>query len=499
MYGKKQVDARRSVAHLEQIDGKGSEMSVAEIADYAKKRPVFDALSQEVKRIIELSFAQSNTRCHSVDARAKSIDSFERKIGKLNEDGSPKYRNPLEEVTDLAGVRVITYTLDDLSNATDFVEANFSILEKRDVGEERVEQGQFGYQSIHYLAKLTDSRLSLPEFSHYRNLICEIQVRTVLQHAWAEMEHDIQYKGSRNIPKSAKRKFLSLAGLLEIADREFSSIQREDKDLKKSVLSDLQKDLTRDTIGRSGDRGDAGTEVSSSGEGAGPVVQVRSLLAAGKYREAIAIYDEKIKLEPLNYTLLIGRARAFFLAGETERALSDLEQAHELHPGDAAINSLRARISDGTLSQPVNVRNDDANLRVKTGDKHLADGEPEEAYLAYAEAQTMGASWPFTTFKLALASAVAGDVTGAELHLGELKLNPGTPMEINIVALRAILSALQRDEDFPNICVHLKSLIDEKGDFRLEMSPLALVVSLDRDKYWQGQSDKVAQVFEAMK
>ena len=469
------------------------------VAEYQNRRPVFEALSTEVKRIIEISFAQSKTRFHSIEARAKEVNSFERKLSKFNEDGSRKYPNPLKEITDLAGVRVITYTLDDVVNVTDFVDANFEVLEKRDVGEERVEQGQFGYQSIHYLVKLTEGRLSLPEFSHYRDVVCEIQVRTVLQHAWAEMEHDIQYKGSQDIPKSVRRKFLSLAGLLEIADREFSSIQRQDMELKQSILSEFQKDLTRDRIGRSSEKGAVGNEDASGRDGTSPSVQVRSLLAAGKYREAIATYDEKIQLEPGNYTLFMGRARAFFLAGETERALNDLEKAKKLQPENTAVDSLRAKITEGTLSSPTDASRDDANLFARNGDKHLSDGRPEEAYLAYSEAQARGASWPFTTFKMALASAVAGDVTGAEVHLGELKVNPGTPMEINITALRAIILAIQDSKAFSSELERLKSLIAEKADFRLEMSPLALLEGLDSDVFWGEQKDKVAQVFEAMK
>lgn len=60
-------------------------------------------------------------------------------------------------------------------------------------------------------------------------------MRTILQHAWAEIEHDIQYKSVETIPSLIRRRFMSLAGLLEIADREFQAIQNEDEQLRQEA------------------------------------------------------------------------------------------------------------------------------------------------------------------------------------------------------------------------------------------------------------------------
>src|SRR5262249_19774054 len=69
----------------------------------------------------------------------------------------------------------------------------------------------------------------------YRDLVAEIQVRTVLQHAWAEIQHDIQYKSVTTIPVAIRRRFMALAGLLEIADREFQAIQDDDERLRQDA------------------------------------------------------------------------------------------------------------------------------------------------------------------------------------------------------------------------------------------------------------------------
>jgi hypothetical protein len=115
------------------------------------------------------------------------------------------------------------------------IETEFSVTEKSDKAEVLKQQERLGYQSIHYLVSLGPKRTSLPEYRPFKDMVAEIQVRTILQHAWAEIEHDIQYKSVETIPTSIRRRFMSLAGLFEIADREFQAIQDEDERLMKEA------------------------------------------------------------------------------------------------------------------------------------------------------------------------------------------------------------------------------------------------------------------------
>jgi putative GTP pyrophosphokinase len=111
------------------------------------------------------------------------------------------------------------------------LQAEFRIVERSDKGAELIAAERFGYQSIHYLVKLSAARARLPEYQPFAGTIAEIQVRTILQHAWAEIEHDIQYKSSAVIPVQIHRRFMALSGMLEIADREFQGIQDADHQL----------------------------------------------------------------------------------------------------------------------------------------------------------------------------------------------------------------------------------------------------------------------------
>src|SRR3712207_1736495 len=95
------------------------------------------------------------------------------------------------------------------------------------MGQVTASQGRFGYASRHLLVTLDATRGAAPAHEPLRDRSVQVQIRTVLQHAWAEFEHDIRYKGT--IPaehvSEFDRRFTLAAGLLELADRELSAIR----------------------------------------------------------------------------------------------------------------------------------------------------------------------------------------------------------------------------------------------------------------------------------
>jgi len=141
------------------------------------------------------------------------------------------YPDPLNQIPDQAAIRIITFFPRTIKSIDEMLQNEFSVIEHFDKGENLIEEERFGYQSVHYLITMDPVRTALPEYQRFRTAKIEVQVRTILQHAWAEIEHDIQYKSSATIPRDIKRRFMSLAGLLEIADREFQAIQDADRDL----------------------------------------------------------------------------------------------------------------------------------------------------------------------------------------------------------------------------------------------------------------------------
>lgn len=197
---------------------------------YLKVHPYWTDVAAATGRVIEQAIKSRGIQVHSVQFRSKDPASFGRKASKPSDADphQPKYRNPLREITDLSATRVITFFPRTVEAIDAVLQEEFNILDRSDKAEDLLEEERFGYQSVHYLVRLSNARAGLAEYQRFAGAITEVQVRTILQHAWAEIEHDIQYKSSAAIPRDIRRRFMALAGMLELADREFQSIQDQD-------------------------------------------------------------------------------------------------------------------------------------------------------------------------------------------------------------------------------------------------------------------------------
>lgn len=123
-------------------------------------------------------------------------------------------------------MRVITYFAPDVDRVGGIIKKEFTIDWKNSVDKRQSEANVFGYVSLQYIAKLDEKRLSHIEYESFAGLACEIQMRTVLQHAWAEIEHDLGYKSEYEIPDQLRRRFARLAALLELGDSEFLELHQ---------------------------------------------------------------------------------------------------------------------------------------------------------------------------------------------------------------------------------------------------------------------------------
>jgi ppGpp synthetase/RelA/SpoT-type nucleotidyltranferase len=194
-----------------------------------------------VHSILRARVDGDSVKVNSIEHRAKTVESFGDKANRPSDEdpNRPKYPEPLSDITDLAGIRVITHFLSTEPQLDRIIESEFEVFEKTDRSQLLRQEERLGYHSIHYLVRLRPNRQSLPEYARFTGLVAELQVRTVLQHAWAEIEHDIQYKAATSLPAEIRRRFMTLAGLLEIADREFEAIQEQSKKLRIEALDSV--------------------------------------------------------------------------------------------------------------------------------------------------------------------------------------------------------------------------------------------------------------------
>lgn len=209
------------------------ESNVQEIlSEFDSKKETFHYLSATVTRLITKLVDDRNIVCSSINGRVKDRGSLERKI-----QLKKKYHT-LSDITDVVGVRIITYYTDDVDKIAELIEREFDVDKENTIDKRRaMDPDRFGYMSLHYIVKLSEDRGRLAEYSSIKDLKFEIQIRTILQHTWAEIEHDLGYKSRIEIPAEIRREFSRLSGLLELADKEFLEI--------KSKLNSYQKDIER--------------------------------------------------------------------------------------------------------------------------------------------------------------------------------------------------------------------------------------------------------------
>ena len=208
------------------------------LEQYDDRKRVYQSFLNEIKHQITSILQTSQVTCNAITSRLKTIESLGDKI----ERKQGKYTD-LSEVTDIAGVRIITYYSADVDKIADIIESEFNVDHENSIDKrESLEPDRFGYCSVHYVVSMNAERLALRECRAYEGMKCEIQIRTVLQHAWAEIEHDIGYKSEIAIPKEMRRSFSRIAGLLEIADKEFDEIRGNLIQYKNEVQERIEND-----------------------------------------------------------------------------------------------------------------------------------------------------------------------------------------------------------------------------------------------------------------
>lgn len=190
------------------------------LSEFDRARPTLDALQREVCAQLEPLLAQVATQ--SIAARVKHPQSVAGKLARPE-----KTYQALTDMTDLLGVRVITYFEDGVDKAARLIEGALPVDLNHTIDKRAFETlDRFGYRSLHYVCHAPAGFLERHGAPWLRGLRYEIQVRTILQHAWAEIEHDMGYKSSSALPPALRRRFSRLAGLLELADEEFVGIRQ---------------------------------------------------------------------------------------------------------------------------------------------------------------------------------------------------------------------------------------------------------------------------------
>ena len=202
------------------------------IEEYRALLPQYEQIEALALKKIRACVQERHFFIMDVAHRIKSEDSLR---GKLE-----RYRDRFSTVldfTDVLGLRVICYFNEDIDPVAEAMAKLFRVLEIRD---KRVGNNikEFGYASLHYICALKeeDGNADLCRFRF------EIQIRTVLQHAWAEIEHDLGYKSEFTLSSPIRRNFSMMAGLLEIADNQFADLRRKATEYTELIHASIRED-----------------------------------------------------------------------------------------------------------------------------------------------------------------------------------------------------------------------------------------------------------------
>lgn len=192
------------------------------LESYHEQLPQLEQLIEQASNLLKAALREQNIQLNTFEGRIKTEESL---AGKLEKKGY-KYRT-LHDVTDVVGIRVVTYYTDDVDKVAAIAKQIFDIDWKNSVDKRKHQLNSFGYLSLHYICYLKEGPL--------RTIPFEIQMRTALQHVWSAIEHDIGYKGAVKLPPEFVRQFSRLAGMLEMADDEFSRLRTTMTDYRRQV------------------------------------------------------------------------------------------------------------------------------------------------------------------------------------------------------------------------------------------------------------------------
>ncbi|MGM4918293.1 GTP pyrophosphokinase [Tardiphaga sp. 813_E8_N1_3] len=210
----------------------------AVVEKYQSARPVYEGYALKLKMLLHDILESKNIKYQVIEARAKDVQSFQEKISRPGKS----YSQPLKEITDLCGCRVIVYYQDDVAHVAEAIKAEFRIAEENLSRQPQLlEIDRFGYLSAHYIVSIGGTRNGLTEWKPYAEMVAEIQIRTVIQHAWSAVSHALQYKQEASIPSKLQRRLHRIAGLFELADEEFVGLRNERELLRLQARRDVER------------------------------------------------------------------------------------------------------------------------------------------------------------------------------------------------------------------------------------------------------------------
>ena len=307
----------------------------------------FEKIIQNVIKILQTKVKLMSQPTYK--SRVKSFESYYRKVLRLKQNEMVD-TNSLIYLTDMMGIRMICAFLEDINLAVEQLKEIFEVKEVEIKGAEK-KFSEFGYESVHVLIRIPEK--CMPKFEgKFKNLkkvsdeiVCEIQIRTILQDAWAEVEHELIYKTEFNpfdIP--LRRKLASLNASLTLADitlqeiRDYQNKLQGELEERRNSFYELADDLLNEKIEKKKSK-DEISRITPFVQGTIDDLLLRAIHShnEGNLEEAVVIYSkilDSVSENDKNVIAVIRKHRgmAYFSMNDYKNALDDFEVSLQFDP-----------------------------------------------------------------------------------------------------------------------------------------------------------------------
>ena len=309
---------------------------------YSRYTPVFQTIMENIKERLQEKIKLTSQPTYK--SRIKSFNSYYKKVLRQHPEEAVASEK-LICLTDMMGIRIICTFLEDITDVQEQIKSMFQVREVEIKGASQSYK-EFGYESVHVLVSVPDDckpnslpdDILLPE-----ELVCEIQIRTILQDAWAEVEHELIYKTEFTpFDMPLKRKLASMNASLSLADIIFQEIRDYQKKLQNEMIQRRQSfyEKADDLITVDGEKP---SEKEKNLERINPYVRgtiddmlLQAIHAhnSGDLKNAIIIYTQIIDSKPTPNNIVLSvilkhRGMAYFAQNDFENALLDFKQSFE--------------------------------------------------------------------------------------------------------------------------------------------------------------------------
>ncbi|HYI80389.1 MAG TPA: hypothetical protein VEW67_05980 [Thermoleophilaceae bacterium] len=201
--------------------------------EYDVRLPLYQRLEEEAVFVLSAALESAGIKSHSVSSRVKTLSSLEDKSARKG------YRNPLNEASDIVGTRIVTLFLSDLPQVREIVKDRFDVVASDDkIGDS--DPSTFGYMSEHYVVRLGTTYQGA-RYDDIQDTPFEVQIRTILMDAWANVSHYLAYKGEASVPADLRKDFHALSGLFYVADQHFEMFFKGAMESRSNATANIEE------------------------------------------------------------------------------------------------------------------------------------------------------------------------------------------------------------------------------------------------------------------